>query len=167
MSWFRSGVTQIHRWIGLTVGLVAIFLSVTGGWIVLRPILDPVTYPQLMVIPACTKALPVASLATAARTLHPKGRLDYVWFYDSPASSTMVRFSDGDQVYVDTCSGRVLGHQARYGGLYGTVEALHRFKFMDITPGLLIIGWTSLLLAVLLVIGGLFLWWPRRPSACS
>ncbi|MDB5094264.1 MAG: hypothetical protein JWO85_2365 [Candidatus Eremiobacteraeota bacterium] len=165
MSWFRSGVTQIHRWIGLTVGLVAIFLSVTGGWIVLRPILDPVTYPQLLVIPACTKPLPVDSLAKAARTLHPKGRLDYVWFYDSPTSSTMVRFSDGDQVYVDTCSGRALGHQDRYGGLYGTVEGLHRFRFMDAKPGMLIIGWTSLLMAVLLVIGGLFLWWPRRPSA--
>jgi ferredoxin-NADP reductase len=165
MSWFRSGVTQVHRWTGLTIGLLAIFLAVTGGWIVLRPILDPVTYPQLMVIPACTKPLPVDSLAAAARTLHPKGRLDYVWFYDSSTSSTMVRFSDGDQVYVDTCSGRVLGHQARYGGLYGTVEALHRFKFMDIKPGMLIIGWTSLLLAVLLVLGGLFLWWPRRASA--
>ncbi len=165
MSWFRSGVTQVHRWIGLTVGLLAVFLAVTGGWIVLRPILDPVTYPQLMVIPACTKPLPVDALAKAARTLHPKGRLDYVWFYDSSTSSTMVRFSDGDQVYVDTCSGRALGHQARYGGLYGTVEGLHRFKFMDLKPAMLIIGWTSLLLAVLLVIGGLFLWWPRRPSA--
>lgn len=165
MTWFRSGVTRLHRWVGLTAGLLAVFLAVTGGWIVLRPVLDPVTYPQLLVIPACTEPLPVDALAAAARTAHPRGTLDYVWLYGSSTTSTMVRFADGDQVYVDTCSGKVLGHQARYGGLYGTVEALHRFKFMDNKPAMLIIGYDSLLMGVVLVVGGVFLWWPRRTSA--
>ena len=165
MSVIRGGVTQVHRWVGLTAGLLATFLAVTGGWIVLRPVLDPVTYPGLLVIPACAKPLPVDTLAAAARALHPKGRLDYVWLYGSPTASTMVRFSDQDQVYVDTCSGKALGHQPRYGGLYGTVEAWHRFKFMDAKTGMPIIGAASLLMSVVLVVGGVFLWWPRRRSA--
>jgi uncharacterized iron-regulated membrane protein len=161
----RTGVIQLHRWVGLTAGLLAVFLAVTGGWIVLRPLLDPVTYPELMVIPSCAKPLPVDRLAAAARAVHPKGKLTYVYLYGSGTASTMVRFSDADQVYVDTCSGEVLGHQARYGGLYGTMEALHRFRFMSGGAGLTIIGWGALLFAIVMVAGGLFLWWPRRTSA--
>jgi vanillate O-demethylase ferredoxin subunit len=109
--------------------------------------------------------LPVDRLAAAARAVHPHGKLTYVYLYGSGTASTMVRFSDADQVYVDTCSGEVLGHQARYGGLYGTVEALHRFRFMNAAAGLSIIGTAALLFALVMICGGLYLWWPRRTSA--
>jgi uncharacterized iron-regulated membrane protein len=165
MSPFRSAFIRVHRWAGLTVGLLAVFLSVTGGWIVLRPLLDPLTYPQLMVIPPCAKPLPIDALAAAARSSHPQGNVQYVYRYDSPTASSMVRFSDGDQVYVDGCSGKVLGHQAHYGGLYGTAEGLHRFLFVDAGVGMPIIGTTALIMALVMAAGGLFLWWPRRKSA--
>ncbi|MBV8645536.1 MAG: PepSY domain-containing protein, partial [Candidatus Eremiobacteraeota bacterium] len=61
--------------------------------------------------------------------------------------------------------GKVLGHQARYGGLYGTAEAWHRFKFTDAKIGMPIIGAASLFMAIVLVVGGVFLRWPRRRSA--
>ena len=161
----RAGVTQVHRWVGLSVGLVAVYLAVTGGWIVLRPLLDPVTYPRLMVIPACAKPLPIDRIAASARAFHPQGRLSYIYLYGSPTASTMVRFSDADQVYIDGCTGNVLGHQARYGGLYGTVESLHKLKFVPAVVANSIIGTTSLLLSLVLVAGGLFVWWPRRKAA--
>ena len=160
----RAAVTQLHRWTGLTVGIVVLYLAATGAWIVLRPLLDPITYPQLLVIRSCAKPLPVDTLAAAARASHPSGRLTYVYLYGSPTASTMVRFSDADQVYVDGCSGKVLGHQARYGGLYGTAEALHKMRFAPAAAAKPIIGYTSLLLATVLVAGGLFAWWPRRRS---
>jgi len=165
MSSFRSAFIRVHRWAGLTVGLLAVFLAVTGGWIVLRPLLDLLTYPQLLVIPSCAKPLTVDALAAAARTVHPQGAVVYVYLYPSPTASTMVRFSDADQVYVEGCSGKVLGRQAHYGGLYGTAEGLHRFLFMDAAVGMPIIGTAALVLAVLMAAGGLYLWWPRRKSA--
>lgn len=161
----RAAVTQVHRWTGVTVGLVALYLALTGGWIVLRPVLDPVTYPRLLVVPACANPLPVDTLAAAARAFHPRAKLTYVYLYGSPTASTMVRFSDTDQVYVDPCSGRVLGDQPRYGGLYGTAEALHKLKFLPAGTAMPIIGTTSLVLAALLVAGGLYAWWPRRKAA--
>ncbi|MDB5042123.1 MAG: hypothetical protein JWN27_2849 [Candidatus Eremiobacteraeota bacterium] len=165
MTPFRSAFIRVHRWAGLTVGLLAIFLAVTGGWIVLRPLLDPLTYPQLMVIPPCAQPRSIDALAAAARNAHPQGKVLYVFRYASPTASSMVRFSDADQVYVDTCSGKVLGHQAHYGGLYGTAEGLHRFLFVDAGVGMPIIGTTSLVMALVMAAGGLFLWWPRRKGA--
>lgn len=161
----RNSVTQVHRWVGLTAGLLAVYLALTGAWIVLRPVLDPATYPKLLTIPACTNPLPVDRVAAAARKYHPKGSLDFIWVYGSPTSSTMVRFSNQDQVYVDGCTAKVLGMQPRYGGIYGSVEWLHRFKFFSDNTALPIIGYASLLLCVVLVLGGVYLWWPRRASA--
>ncbi|HEV3087038.1 MAG TPA: PepSY-associated TM helix domain-containing protein [Candidatus Elarobacter sp.] len=161
----RTAVIQVHRWTGVTIGLVALYLALTGGWIVLRPVLDPVTYPRLLVVPACTNPLPVDTLAAAARAFHPGAKLTYVYLYGSQTASAMVRFSDADQVYVDPCSGKVLGDQPRYGGLYGTAEALHKFKFLPASAAMPIIGTTSLVLASLLVVGGLYAWWPRRKAA--
>lgn len=165
MTPLRIAVTQVHRWVGLTVGLIVVYLAVTGAWIVLRPAEDRVTYPHMMVIPSCTRPLPVDSIAAAAARYHPKGHVIYVWLYGSPTASTMVRFSNQDQVYVDGCTGTALGQLPRYGGLFGTVEALHRFKFMEDAGGMLIIGYASLLFTVVLIVGGVFLWWPRRSSA--
>lgn len=161
----RSGVVRLHRWFGLTVGLLVVFLALTGGWIVLRPVLDPVVYPELMIIPSCTKPLPIDTLAAVAREFHPGPKLEFVYLYGTPTASTMLRFSDTDQVYVDGCSGEVLGDQRRYSGLYGTVEALHRFRFLKTSTAMLIIGTTAILLAFILVAGGVFIWWPRRKSA--
>ena len=165
MSPFRSAFIRVHRWAGLTVGMLALFLAVTGGWIVLRPLLDPLTYPQLMVIPSCAQPRSIDALAAAARRAHPQGKVLYVFRYASLTASSMVRFSDADQVYVDGCSGKVLGHQAHYGGLYGTAEGLHRFLFVDAGIGMPIIGTTSLVMALVMAAGGLFLWWPRRRGA--
>ncbi len=165
MTSTRSAMATIHRWVGLTVGVVAVYLALTGAWIVLRPVLDPVTYPQLLVVPSCSSPLPIDTLAAAARTFHPHGKLTYLYRYGSQTASTMVRFSDTDQVYVDPCNGKVLGDQPRYGGLYGTVESLHKFRFLPSDTAFLIIGTTSLVLATLLVLGGLFVWWPRRNGA--
>jgi uncharacterized iron-regulated membrane protein len=158
----RDALARVHRWFGLTAGIVAVYLALTGSWIVLRPVLDPVTYPHLLVTAPCTNPLPVDTLAAAARAYHPKGKITYVYLYGSPTSSTMVRFSDADQVYVDPCSAKVLGHQPRYGGLYGTVESLHKLRFMPAVTAMPIIGSVSLFLAVVLVGGGLFVWWPLR-----
>lgn len=157
----RHGVIRVHRWIGLTVGLLAIFLAVTGAWIVFRPELEPLVYPELMFVPFCVKPLSIDTLAADARAFHPGARLQYLYVYGSPTASTMARFSDADQVYLDGCDGEVLGDQPRYGGLYGTAEGLHKLRFLKSKAAMPIIGTTALVLAVALVLGGVFAWWPR------
>jgi vanillate O-demethylase ferredoxin subunit len=74
----------------------------------------------------------------------------------------VVRYSDLQGVYLDSCSGRVLGEQARWGGLFGTIEKLHRLRFLaDGDLSELLSGTASVLFASFLVLGGLTLAWPR------
>jgi uncharacterized iron-regulated membrane protein len=157
---------QIHRWTGLTLGLLVVFMAVTGIGLVMRPQLDPVLYRDLMVVASCATRLPLDDLAARAREGHPGGIITYVWIAGAADRSTMMRFDDNASVYLDPCTGARLGDQHRYGGIFGNLERLHKWAYLrgdkpiDIVPGA-----GALALTFVLVMGGIVIWRPRRWSA--
>lgn len=157
---FRKKLLQFHTWTGLTVGLVIVFLAVTGASFVLRPQLDDIVYGNLRVVPACDARLPLDTLAANARAVHPAAKLHSFEVTAERESSLVVKFTDGDMVYMNPCTGKVLGIQNEYGGFFGIVNWLHRFKFID--EGRLVAGWFNVVFLTLLIIGGFALWWPRK-----
>lgn len=161
---FRSLLLQVHRYSGLTIGLVILLMAVTGVSIVYRPELEPKLSPDLLTVPTCTGRVPLDTMVTNAAASRPSATLDYIRIIagktEAPRMpSAMVRFTDQHFVYVNPCTGAVLGDRARYGGLLGTIEQIHRFRFMK--NGSLITGTSALLFCFLLIGGGLVLWWPR------
>lgn len=150
----RAGITAVHRWVGLTAGLIIVFLALTGGSIVFAP--------RTATVASCTHPMPVDRMISAAASAHPSAKATYVYLYGAPDAAAMVRFKDQYQVYLDPCSARVVAQQSRYGGIFGTMESLHKFRFIDPHAGMIVIGSAALALALFLVWGGLMLWWPRR-----
>lgn len=138
--------------------------AVTGAGLVLRPELDALVNRKLLTAPLCSTPLTLNTLDAAARAAHPSSRPYAIEITREPAASTAIRFANGDFVYLDPCTARVLGMKNQYGGFFGTLEWLHRFKFVAHGDGLgrVVGGWVSAIFAVLLIIGGLILWWPRR-----
>jgi ferredoxin-NADP reductase/uncharacterized iron-regulated membrane protein len=159
-SSFRNNLLILHRWSGLTMGLVITFLAVTGALFVLRPSLDQIVNRDLRVVSACDQRMPLDALAGIARAAHPGAKLHSIEVSAAANSSTAVKFTDKDYVYLNPCSGAVLGTQNQYGGLFGLADSLHRFRFME--NGRLVAGWNNVVFLVLLLAGGLYLWWPRR-----
>ncbi len=158
----RRGTTWLHRYGGLILGALVMYLAFTGAAIVFRPQLDALLYPKLLVTTPCQQSASVDTIVASARTFHPHAKPTYIYVYGGVSSSTMVRFSDADQVYLNPCTAKVLGDQQRYGGVFGAMEGLHKFKFAGETIGMAIIGSVALVLAAVLIAGGIFLWWPRR-----
>src|SRR5437762_9967950 len=70
---FRTLVLQFHRWTGLTVGIVLVFMALTGALIAYRPHLEPVVNRDLLTVPACSQRVPLDTLAINARAAHPVG----------------------------------------------------------------------------------------------
>jgi len=68
-----------------------------------------------------------------------------------------VRFGNGDTVYLNPCTGHVLGERNKSAGLFGTLEYLHRLKWFGM--GSSIVGAGALLFALVVVIGGIVTWW--------
>ncbi len=150
---------MVHRWTGLTVGLLVVFLALTGLTLVFRPQLEPVVSRDLMAATECAEPLALDALLAKARTVHPKVALDMVKIVKG--ESTVIRFADKIGVHVDPCTGAVLGEQHRWSGLFNTLEWLHRFRFIDSADvGNFITGSAALAAAFVFAIGGLVVWWP-------
>lgn len=162
----RHAATLLHRWTGLTLGPLIVLMALTGIGLVFRPQLNPVVYPELTMASTCQAPLSFDLLADAARATRPDGVIAFVWFYGTDGTSTMFRFGDNDSVYVDPCNGHVLGRQNRYGGVFGVLERVHKWAYLagdkpiDLIPGSLAIS-----LTFVLILGGIFLWWPRKLGA--
>src|SRR6266481_3160180 len=72
----RKAALFVHRWTGLTVGLVFLMLAVTAAILILRPQLEPVASPGLFDVGQCATRAPLdVGVANAVRS-HPGGTLD-------------------------------------------------------------------------------------------
>ncbi len=155
----RKRILQLHRWVGLTVGLLIVLVAVTGAANLYRPQLDPIVNHRLLRANVCATLLPVDTLVASARTANPNsGALKVIQLDNEPGSSIHIRFSDENWVYVDPCTATVLGQEHRYGGVFGTIDALHRFKFVQNSS--VMSGTLATITALILVLGGLIVWWP-------
>lgn len=159
----RKLLLPLHRWTALTVGLVIVLMAITGAAIVFRSALEPVVNKQLLTVDACRERVPLDTLTSNAAAVRPQAKLDYVRVVapeDGAARipAAMVRFTDQNFVYLNPCTGAVLGQRHRYGGVLGTIEQVHRFRFME--NGSLITGTSAILFGIVLIIGGAVIWWP-------
>ncbi|MGF6439483.1 PepSY-associated TM helix domain-containing protein [Paraburkholderia youngii] len=158
----RRWILPLHRWTGFTVGIVVIFMATTGAGMVFRAQVDPAINGELLIVTACAPRLSLDNLAHSAQLAHPEGQLDSIHLFARPDAAAQLRFSTRngkDIVYVNPCSGQILGQRGRYDGIFDRLEQLHRFKFMK--RGSLITGISSLLFVLVLAGGGLVIWWPR------
>ena len=164
----RKSVLSVHRWTGLTIGLVILMLALTGGALVFRPGLEPVVNRELLTVATCTERLPIDALAANARTSHPKGTLDYIRITageegEPRMPAARIRFADPQEdVYLNPCTGEVLGERARYSGLLGRIEQMHILRYSEGEVVRSISGAASIIFGIALIVGGVYLWWPRR-----
>ena len=158
MTLYRR-LMPVHRWAGLTLGLIALVSALTGLGMVFRPQLDPVVYPGLYQSSSCEKMVSLDTIAGAARRLDSASELDFLRISDAPSTPVSARFINKDTLYFDRCSADLVASQNRYAGVFGVMEWIHRGRWQkgsDLAMG-------SGALALLLLVGvGIFLWWPRN-----
>ncbi|MBR0346762.1 MAG: PepSY domain-containing protein, partial [Rudaea sp.] len=154
----RRILRPVHRWTGLSVGLVIVLMALTGAALVLRKQLELPLDRDLLSAPACASRLPLDTLTANAQKAYPSGKLDYIRLIaaeadDARTPTAMVRFTDQMFVYLEPCTGAVLGLRNRYRGAFGVLEQLHRFRFMP--NGNLVVGTSAIVFALVLVGDGL------------
>jgi uncharacterized iron-regulated membrane protein len=164
VSWRRK-LIPVHRWTGLTLGLIVLLSAFTGAGMAFRAQLDPLLYPRVARTAPCATPLSLDTLAASARRLHPKGTLDYLRVRNDATAPVAARFLNKDTLYLDRCSGAASASQNRYQGFFGVLEWLHRGRWAEF--GGWVMGTGALSLILLLAGIGVYLWWPRRPRRFS
>ena len=155
----RTVVLPVHRWTALTLGLVLLWMALTGLGLLFKAQLEPAVDHSLDTVAACQAPQPLDELVARARDAHPDGALRLVGIEGSATRSTWVRFVNGDTIYLDPCSGRIAGELNKYRGVFGALEYLHRLEFLSGADHA-VAGTVALAFALVIVIGGIAIWWP-------
>lgn len=152
----------VHRWSGLTLGVILLISALTGTGLVFRAELEGLIYPGMGTEAACLPRIKLSRLEQSARQLHPVSEVDSLRVRLTDGPQVMVRFFDQDTIYFDSCTGRKLTEQGRYSGIFGTFEWMHKGVWIGKAGGA-IMGIGALAMVSLLAGLGLYLWWPRGP----
>jgi uncharacterized iron-regulated membrane protein len=155
-----------HFYAGLFVAPFMVLLALTGIIYLFKPQLDPLMYGDLLTVPAAEHALSADEQLQRAKAAYPQGTLSkYLPPADATSSAQFVMHDGGREmtVFVDPYRGTVLGTQDAKNNLQAIARALHG-ELMIGTAGDRLIelaaGW-----GVMLVISGVYLWWPRGKSS--
>ena len=160
----RNFIFRLHKYAGLSVGLLLAMSGLTGALLVFGDELDSLLNPALLHVEARGAAhAPVQKMLDAAQQVYPQEKAARIRLPRDEQSSCEICFAARENprcVYLDPYDGRVLGTRVPAHSLKARVISLHR-RLLSGETGETIIGVCGLLLLAM-SLSGLFLWWPGR-----
>jgi uncharacterized iron-regulated membrane protein len=156
-----------HFYAGLITLPVLLTAAVTGGLYVFREEFERVIYPRLMFVEPQPQIISYnEQLAKGAATLPAGATVHGISISDDPTRATSITAEIGHEhyvsVYVNQHTGAVLGQLDYDRSLFGVILNIHRTLLAGTTGRVIVELATSW--GVILIVTGLYLWWPRRGS---
>ena len=157
-----------HFYAGLFVAPFMILLALTGIIYLFKPQLDPLLYDHLLNVTPAHHSLSADEQLSRVQATYPQGHISqYLPPINPQRSGQFVVHNGGYElnVFINPYTGQVLGEQDAKLNLQAVARALHGELMIGTLGDRLVelaAGW-----GVVLVVSGLFLWWPRGQSAAG
>lgn len=177
---FKKIIGKIHLYLGFTSGIVVFIIGLTGCIYVFSMEIFHFVHRDLLYVPQQSgQTLPMSVLWEKAQAAIGENiplqrgvayqRPHRSWIFGSFKSNpnAITYFGTIDQwfdVHVNPYTGEVLGILDREMEFFGIVKMLHWSLLLKTDYGQPIVGWSTFIF-VLMLLSGLFLWWPRNKSA--
>jgi uncharacterized iron-regulated membrane protein len=159
----RHLVFQLHRYLGLGVGLILVIVGLTGSLLVFVPELDAqIVQTRFDRIAAQAEKIPIEQIVETVKTVyanHPDWKINQVQMAPHfPYYTVRLKRPDKTQweVFVNPYTGKVMGDRQRETSFFARVYALH-YALLAGDIGTIIVGIAALLLFIL-SITGIALW---------
>ncbi|MFS2071625.1 PepSY-associated TM helix domain-containing protein [Pseudomonas sp. CT11-2] len=155
-----------HFYAGLFVAPFMVMLALTGIVYLFKPQLDPLMYGSLMNIPAGHHTVAADDLLKRVKEAYPQARIkQYLPPVNAERSAQFVVINEGHElnVFIDPYHGDILGEQDAKNNLQALARSIHGELMIGTVGDRLVelaAGW-----GVVLVVSGVFLWWPRGQYA--
>lgn len=151
-----------HRWIALAFFPFLLLQAVTGGALLFRAELASLIDPSRATAPGT--AVPLSTMAQAARQAWPEYRLTRLHFPETPDDTAFAQLDGADasvrHMLIDPGNGAVLSQGSIWHYPLEAALQLH-YRLASGNVGLAFVGLYGIALA-LLAITGLWHWWPGR-----
>ena len=168
---FRPAMAWLHRWAGLTLGLLFVLMGLTGTLLVFEHEIDEALNPHLFhSASACAVPLTPDAAAAAVQAQWPKAKVGGVFLPRHEGGSLRVTFKapgfETGEALLDACNGTLLGSRDRAAVGFGApylmpmMQTWHLNMFQG-KSGRLAQGYIGAAIAVLLAVG-LYLAWPAK-----
>ncbi|MCE9565950.1 MAG: PepSY domain-containing protein [Planctomycetes bacterium] len=156
-------VWRWHFYAGLLVAPVLFVVAVTGAIYVFKDELERVIYPDTMFVAPQTETVSLDHQVSAVEVAYPGSVADTVEVEDDPTRATSVRVRSGSvggqRVYVNQYTGEVQGALGE-DSVFRVVLDIHR-RLLIGTTGRVVVEVVTCW-AIVLLVTGLYLWFPRR-----
>ena len=162
----RRAWIQIHLWLGLTLGVLGIFIGTTGSLLLYDHEIDAWLNPQRYAVTGARVSLTYAEYAAAvAQALGGGARVVNLRLPEQEGMPivAVARARDGAtfyRVYVDPPTGRVLD-AVPGGGVIGWIHRFHENLTLREYGGREIVGLVGFAMLIS-SLSGIYLWWPAR-----
>jgi uncharacterized iron-regulated membrane protein len=165
LATLRAVWVQIHLWLGLTLGVVGVFIGVSGTILVYDHALDTRLNPQRYAISGAQIALPLSAYADrAAQAVAGKGKPTAIRLPDGEDGPVIVFVRSGmgpfQRIYLDPPTGRVLDTASPRDPLLW-IRSFHDSLTVREYSGREIVGVVGIAMLIS-SLSGIYLWWPAR-----
>lgn len=164
-----GAVWRWHFYAGLFTAPFLFILAVTGMIYLFNDELNDLIYPELRFASSVEASQPTSRLLAAALEAFPGGRVTRIDMPTAPGRSAQlfVTTAEGEarRVFLDPPTARVLGSHVYTSTLVGFADVFHGSLMMgDFGDAIVELAacW-----AFILIVSGLYLWWPRGGSGGS
>lgn len=169
----RAGWLQVHKWIGLTLAVLIIPISLTGSALVWHDWLDAKLEPQRHAALGPAALAPSAYAAAATAALQPGEALSALRFNkdDAPVVATATKAAEGagrpvrTSLWLDPRDASLIDRASGNSGLVQVMHVLHG-SLMVPGWGRTIVGWVGAFMFVS-CLSGIWLWWPLSGNVAS
>lgn len=162
---FKKIARLLHRWLGLTSGLVIFIVSLTGCIYVFQDEIKDATEPWRKVEVGHTPVIMPSQLSAIAQKVHPDlqiGRIVYV-SKDRAAIVFMVGGGAFYTVHINQYSGEVLHDQNLRKDFFTIIQFIHIYLLLPAPIGKMVVG-VSVFIFLFLLVSGVCIWWPKRQT---
>lgn len=158
-------IRQIHLWLGFASGLVVFIVAITGAIYTFESEISDLVYPYRKVEIQHSK--PIISIAEIKEKVKPHLKKIYAIYFLGKDRSIQVREShkiDGklinNYVYLNPYTGEVLNVKINDPTFFDVVVELHTSLLLG-EIGTEIVRYATLIFFIL-IISGIYLWWPQK-----
>ena len=158
---------QVHKWIGLTLAVLIVPISVTGSALVWHDWLDAQLEPQRHEILGTAVLPPSAYAASASAVLGPQERLVSLRFSPEgkPVMAAAQKPAQGPgrpertNIWLDPRDASVVDRASANAGAVRVLHVLHGSMMIPGGWGRPVVGWVGVFMVVS-CLTGIWLWWP-------
>ncbi|WP_276503097.1 PepSY-associated TM helix domain-containing protein [Terrimonas pollutisoli] len=163
---FKKIVGKIHLWLGLSAGLVVLFLGITGCILAFEIEIRNLTESFRKVDVEDKPYLPPSALkAIATKHLNSKNALGIEYPGEGKAAvAAYYDESNYELVFLNPYSGEVLKHKNMNKDFFRIILDGHFYLWLPHHIGQPIVASATLIFLVMMITG-LILWWPRSKAA--